>query len=183
MYMCGGKMKYDLGGMMMPGVGGSISAGGDLIGSTVDAFAMKNNDKPYTKKSVASGALKGAAKGASTGMAFGPWGAAIGGVVGGAAGALSTKFGNDASQQAFQQQQQEAIKQQLISNLPAQPNYIPTFAMGGDITDRIADISNGQTHEQSAIGGVPMGQNALAEVGEVVFKNKAGKKYVFTNRF
>lgn len=135
MYMCGGKMKYDLGGMMMPGVGGSISAGGDLIGSTVDAFAMKNNDKPYTKKSVASGALKGAAKGASTGMAFGPWGAAIGGVVGGAAGALSTKFGNDASQQAFQQQQQEAIKQQLISNLPAQSNYVPTFADGGDINN------------------------------------------------
>lgn len=126
----------------------------------------------------------GTIAGAGLGTLIAPGiGTQIGASIGGQLGGAVQQSGGQ--QQQIQQQQQEAIKQQLISNLPAQSNYVPTFAMGGDlpITDRIANIDNGQTHEQSAIGGVPMGQNALTEVGEVVFKNKAGKKYVFTNRF
>lgn len=209
-YMCGGKLRYDLGGMMMPGgmldmsqeiqqqrdagsnngennagIGRAINAGGNMIGGVMDAYALKSNDKPYAQKSVGAGALKGAASGASAGMALGPWGAAIGGVVGGVAGALGTKFGNDKAQQDYSQFQQNNIKQQLISNLPAQSSYTPTFANGGElpINQRVKSIDNGSSHEESPYGGVPVGPNALVEAGEYIYKNKQGKKYVFTDKF
>ena len=120
--------------------------------------------------------------GAGIGAMFipGMQGAGLGMIANGASGLATTGDAIGKQQQQMQQQQQDAIKQQLISNLPAQPNYIPTFAMGGDITDRIADISNGGLHSEN--GGVPMTPNALVERDEVVFTNKEGKKYVFSNR-
>ncbi len=70
----------------------------------------------------------------------------------------------------------------IISNLPGQSSYIPTFKMGGEITDRVSSIDNGSSHEASPFGGVPIGQNSLLEKDEVIFTNKAGKKYVFSNK-
>jgi len=77
----------------------------------------------------------------------------------------------------------DAQKQDLISNLPAQPNYMPTFENGGDILDRVSEIKSGTTHEQSPLNGVPIGKSALVEDSEVIFTNKSGKKYVFSTRF
>lgn len=51
------------------------------------------------------------------------------------------------------------------------------------ITDRLTEFKNGGTHEQSPTGGVPIGENALVEQDEFMYKTKAGKKYIFSNRF
>jgi len=203
-----GVPMYDLGGMMLPdglldmsqeiqaqrnangnsginnaGVGSVINAGGNLIGGVMDAYAMKTNNKPYAQKSVGAGALKGVASGASAGMALGPWGAAIGGVVGGAAGALGTKFGNDKAKGDYIDWQQDMTKKELMSNLPAQPNYIPTFENGGEILDRVTSFENGGLHETNPNGGIKVGPHALTEEGEYMFVNKKGQKYIFSNRF
>jgi len=77
----------------------------------------------------------------------------------------------------------DAQKQDLISNLPAQPNYMPTFENGGDILDRVSEFKNGGLHEINPNGGIPVGQNALTEEGEFMYTTKKGKKYIFSNRF
>lgn len=43
-------------------------------------------------------------------------------------------------------------------------------------------VSTGGTHEQSPLGGVPMGRNALVEEDEYIWTGPEGK-YVFSNRF
>lgn len=43
-------------------------------------------------------------------------------------------------------------------------------------------IKNGGLHENSPLGGVPIGNRALVEEGEVIYKDKSGKKYVFSNK-
>jgi hypothetical protein len=143
-FMCGGKMKYDLGGMMMPGGMAdmspymqdtqsttslnpvqAISGASQEVGNMVDNFAnmrmASNSNKPYSEKSVTGAFVKGISSG---GM--------LGGIKG-LMGAYSTKLGNDASQEAYQQRQQDMLKQQLISNLPGQSSYVPTFENGGTI--------------------------------------------------
>jgi len=50
------------------------------------------------------------------------------------------------------------------------------------ITDRISSINSNQTHEQSQLGGVPIGKNALVEDDEYIYTTKDGQKYVFSNR-
>lgn len=203
-YMCGGKMKYDLGGMMMPGgmldmsqyasqsqgLSTGLSTGMSSVGQGMQEItnAYRPNKANYGTN-IGGGALKGAAMGATLGSIVPGVGTVVGGVVGGVGGALSgltksiAKSGQIKQQEEqAQQQQQDMLKQQLISNLPAQSSYVPTFANGGEIMDRVSSIDNGSTHENSPLGGVPIGQNALLEKDEVLFTNKAGKKYVFSNK-
>lgn len=43
-------------------------------------------------------------------------------------------------------------------------------------------INSGQTHSTSPIGGTPIGNRALVEDKEVIYKDKSGKKYVFSEK-
>lgn len=201
-YNYGGRMRYDVGGMMMPGgmldmspymqdtqstaslnPVQAISGASQEVGNMVDNFAnmriASNSNKPYNKKSVTGAFVKGISSGG-----------VLGGMKG-LMGAYSTKLGNDASQKAYQQNQQDMLKQNLISNLPGQSSYVPTFEMGGDmnmlggnkeILDRVSSVESNTTHEQSPYGGVPISNNALVEKDEYLYTNKAGKKYVFSNK-
>jgi len=74
------------------------------------------------------------------------------------------------------------------------PNYIaaakkayPQLAAWGGmfdpIMDRVSSFASGGTHEQSPLGGIPIGQNALVEQGEYMYTTKGGKKYIFSDRF
>lgn len=46
-----------------------------------------------------------------------------------------------------------------------------------------AVVNSGETHLESAIGGTPIGRNALAEHNEVIYKDpKTNKKYVFSEQ-
>lgn len=188
--------------------GQAIGQAGNIIGGTIDAIAASKNTKPYAKKSLAGGAVKGAAQGASAGLMFGPVGAAIGGVVGAGAGLLTSKLGNDASRNAYINETLEQQKQQTIANLPGQPEYISTFARGGklhhnkppvlrqsaldlglfqalanggEILDRVSSFDTGGLHSEN--GGIPIGQNAMVEKGEYMYKTKSGQKYIFSNKF
>lgn len=59
------------------------------------------------------------------------------------------------------------------------------FEVGGFIPTRLqgTTINSGETHEQSLLGGVPIGKNALVEDGEFIYTRKNGEKYVFSNRY
>jgi uncharacterized membrane protein len=164
-------------------------------------------DKVNWGSNVGGGALKGAATGAALGSIVPGVGTVIGGAVGAIGGALSgvtksfvkkAKLKQDEENQLLDNQQQQ--QQNIIAGLPQQVGYqmgcggkikafgglMNSYTNGGftpDITDRISNVKNGGTHEQSSLGGVPMGNNALVEEGEVLYTGKNGKKYVFSNRF
>lgn len=119
----------------------------------------------------------------------------IGGqLMGGVQGGLGSVAGDESKQSNIQQtkstqeQQQQLNNQQLLNSLQTQTQYsyanggmLNSYAGGGKITDRITSIDNGGLHSEN--GGVPLGNNAMVERDEVVFKTKGGKKYIFTNRF
>jgi hypothetical protein len=71
--------------------------------------------------------------------------------------------------------------------------YISSYKNGGAVKSYggeldtmnnpvVSSIDNGGTHEQSSLGGVPIGNRGLLEEGEVKAKIN-GKDYVFSNRF
>jgi len=130
---------------MSAGTTDLIGQSGQAVEDIANATAARNNTKPYEKSSVGGAALGGAAKGAAAGMALGPLGAAVGGVIGGAAGGIGAKLGNDAAKDEYLQYQDEMQKQALLSNLPATPQYVPTFANGGSINPQ--QLANGTKEE------------------------------------
>ena len=99
--------------------GDSIQQAGALLGG---------NDSPNWAGNIGGGVAKGAAAGAM----LGPIGAGIGagiGAIGGAVKSLTEK-------KAMEEQRNAQIRQRnahMAANLPAQPMYTPTFAMGGGI--------------------------------------------------
>lgn len=75
------------------------------------------------------------------------------------------------------------------SRLYRQGGYMNVLAAGGDVLayggpdDMLTRIDNGGTHEESSLGGVPMGPNALVEEGETVQKGvEQGTDFVFSER-
>jgi hypothetical protein len=175
-YGYGGKMQYDLGGMMMPGgvldvsqyvakspeLSTGASMGMSAVGQGMEEItnAYRPNKANYGTN-IGGGALKGAAMGATLGSFVPGIGTVVGGVAGGIGGALSgltksiAKSGQIKQQEEQdQQQQQDMMKQQLISNLPGQQNYTPTFENGGEIMDRVSSIDNGSSP-------VPGGQSII----------------------
>jgi hypothetical protein len=72
------------------------------------------------------GSVAGMGLGALVG---GPVGASIGSSIGGNIGGGVQQA--DAENQLLEQSQKELINRQLMNNIPAQPSYVPTFAMGG----------------------------------------------------
>ena len=72
-------------------------------------------------------------------------GMGISGAIKGIGAVINRKGEFEAQQDLQSQQQQEAIKSSLISNLPAQHYYQPTFAMGGKISP--SEIAKGTKEE------------------------------------
>ena len=143
-----------------------------------------NNEKFAKVSKVTSGLSEGAAKIMANLVAPGIGGQLIGGVQ----NTVGAMVPTDTSLQANPINIQQA--QQTASTLTPQQQYsfkkggmIYSYKNGGPINQRISEIKSGTTHEESEIGGVPIGQSALVEDGEFIFKNKSGNKYVFSNRY
>lgn len=159
MYGCGGRMMRMYGGFTQnaannaqfmnwaannpasKGIGleaggmDAVSAGADMIGGTLDAFA--SNDSPYQKKSVAGSALSGAAKGAAMGSIVPGLGTVVGGALGGLTSAFSSWMGNKKAEEEYNQEQDALLQKQnamMAANLPGQQAYKRTFAYGGKAT-------------------------------------------------
>lgn len=181
------------------GLSTGLTQGISTVGQGMEEItnAYRPNKANYGTN-IGGGALKGAAMGAAVGSIVPGVGTVVGGVAGGIGGALSgltksiAKSGQIKQQEEqMQQQQQDTTKQNLISNLPGQSSYVPTFEMGGnmnmmggnkEILDRVSSVESNTTHEQSPYGGVPISNNALVEKDEYLYTNKAGKKYIFSNK-
>jgi len=161
-YAYGGRM-YPGGGFMMPtdlqqqgiqnmanqqtgatGINPGFTQAAGMLGQGLqDISNAKNPDQVNWGSNIGGGALIGAATGAAMGSIVPGVGTVIGGAVGAIGGAASgaikslTKNAELQNQQdQLAQQQQEMLKQQTINNLPAQPNYRPTFADGGEVTPK-----------------------------------------------
>lgn len=190
---------------------GAISIGSDIAsnlkvpkvnntaisaGSNDELMSAFSTYKPIElgRNSVAGSAIKNGMTGASAGMALGPVGAGIGAGVGLLAGGLSAMFGNKA-----RANREAQLKTEQLHNFGAKVNQIEDasddkfesqyFAQGGPLSSGSAQFSNGVnafsnggTHEQNPLGGIPqgIGQNNkpnLVEEGEVKFNN-----YIYSNR-
>ena len=148
----------------------------------------------------------GSVVGAGLGTLIAPGiGTQIGATLGGSIGGSVQQ--NNATNIAQTEQQSQLNTQAALANYNAlnmnAPKYSSTFKNGGNIypvmnslacggklkamggklessdkIDGIAIYKNGGTHEESPIGGIPIGRLGRVEEGEVRFGN-----YIFSNRF
>jgi hypothetical protein len=156
------------------------------IGSNIiDSTTNRVDDLGVPQVSAGVEIGKSALSGASTGSTFGPVGAGIGalvGTVGELIGGIKKKKEAKAQRKQIIEQAGVEQAQEYQQRLATQPQqqYTPTFANGGYLQTPINDpivYQNGGTHEENSLGGIPIGQNASVEEGEVRHGD-----YIFSNR-
>lgn len=111
----------------------------DTMGETIAGISnTARPNKPNYGANIGAGALKGTAQGAAIGSIVPGVGTLIGGAIGGISGTISGLGKSIVKDQEIKQQEEvekqgriDTLKKQMISNLPAQHYYQPTFAMGG----------------------------------------------------
>lgn len=104
------------------------------IGTGLDTYInYQNPNRANVGSAFASGYLSG--------------GMGIPGLIKGGLAALNKRQAFKAQQAQQEQLQQDALKSQMISNLPAQHYYSPTFAMGGNMPTIDRELERGQEVE------------------------------------
>lgn len=157
----------------MTSMAGSSGSGvGAMVKSGIDEQTTDSKGYQDPMDARAAGYWSGSAQGAQMGSSAGPWGmligAAIGGIYGGISGNAKAKKKNKALGEMQQEQNQELIQNQ-VANPYARANGGPLLPeMDGYNTYK------GNTHEN---GGIPIGQKAEVETGEVNFNN-----YIYSDR-
>ena len=110
-------------------------------------------------------------------------GAKIGGTIGGVVEGNSKE--KEAAELAQQQQIAESQKQQLLqqygSGMMAKGGFMNSYAGGGKL-DNVTNYATGGTHESNPRGGIPIGDKARVEAGEVRYNSKKFGDYIFSNR-
>lgn len=184
-YSNGGRIQYGLGSFLKNNWTGAMSPA-----IALGSLASGKDSNEFTQENAGIiGTVGGAAAGSLVGNPM--MGAQIGGQLG---NAVQSNYEQKQTNQTQQLQKQQGFNQGLINNLPGTNNYTPTFAMGGfpnminpnsniPTSNRLSEFKNGGTHEQSPLGGIPVGKDALTEEGEFMYTTKKGEKYIFTNRF
>lgn len=181
-FMCGGKMRYDLGGMMSANPMQFAQEGAELQGYAADSLISIGDAMRPTgyKKTPMDSAMDSALKGSKYGLL----GAALGGLTGYFTGKKQIETDKVNQQQSIMNSQ----LQNLLSNLPEQQQYtmanggyLPSYATGGMLQGSTS-IKTGGTHESSSLGGVPIGNQGKVEEGEYIWNSPNGK-YVFSSRF
>jgi len=72
----------------------------------------------------------------------------------------------------------KGVKENYFNN----GGMLPSYA-GGGVLDNITEYAEGGFHETNPNGGIPLGDKALVEQGEVRYNSKKYGDYIFSNRF
>ena len=121
------------------------------------------------------GSLVGAGAGLLVGNPM--LGAKVGGVVGGVVQAGDEKKQAEiAMQKQIEEQQKQLLLQQYNSGM------LNSYASGGEL-DNITHYATGGSHETNPHGGIPLGNSARVEAGEVRYDSKKHGSYIFSDRF